>query len=38
MTMYHEGRSMAELQRAIDDRYAHKYRTRTLTAKPLDNR
>ncbi len=29
---------MAEIQRAIDDRYAHKYRTRTLTAKPLDNR
>jgi hypothetical protein len=34
MTMYHEGRSMAEIQRAIDDRYAHRYRTRTPTAKP----
>jgi hypothetical protein len=34
MTMYHEGRPMAEIQRAIDDRYAHKYLTRTPTAKP----
>ncbi len=25
---------MAEIQRAIDDRYARKYRTRTPTAKP----
>jgi hypothetical protein len=25
---------MAEIQRTIDDRYSHKYNTRTPTAKP----
>lgn len=34
MTMYHEGKPMAELQRTIDDRYAHKYKTRTPTQRP----
>jgi hypothetical protein len=34
MTLYHEGKTMAELQRTIDERYAHKYRTRTPTKQP----
>ena len=34
MTMYHEGKTMAEMQRTIDGKYAHKYKTRTPTAKP----
>jgi hypothetical protein len=36
MTMYHEGKSMAEIQRTIDAKYAHKYKTRTPTAMPPD--
>lgn len=34
MTMYHEGKPVAEIQQTIDGKYAHKYRTRTPTAKP----
>ena len=34
MTMYHEGKPAAEIQRTIDGKYAHKYQTRTPTAKP----
>jgi hypothetical protein len=34
MTMYHEGKPMAEIQRALDDRYLRKFRKRTPTAKP----
>jgi hypothetical protein len=32
--MYHDGKPMTEIQQTIDGRYAHKYRTRTPTAKP----
>jgi hypothetical protein len=34
MNLYHEGKPMAEIQRAIDDRYARKYKTRTPTQRP----
>lgn len=34
MTLYHEGKPMTEIQRAIDGKYAHKYRTRTPTKTP----
>lgn len=34
MTMYHEGKPAAEIQQTIDGKYAHKYPTRTPTAKP----
>jgi hypothetical protein len=32
--MYHEGKSMAEIQRTIDGKYARKRKKRTPTAKP----
>jgi hypothetical protein len=34
--MYHEGKSMAEIQRTIDGKYARKHKTRTPTARPPD--
>jgi hypothetical protein len=34
MTMYHEDRPTAEIQRVIDGKYARKRRKRTPTAKP----
>jgi hypothetical protein len=34
MTMYHEGKPMAEIQRAIDSKHARKRRKRTPTPKP----
>jgi hypothetical protein len=34
MNLYHEGKSMAEIQRAIDGKYAHKHKTRTPTRLP----
>ena len=34
MMMYHDGKPAAEIQRTIDGKYAHKYKTRTPTAKP----
>jgi hypothetical protein len=34
MTMYHEGKPMAEIQQAIDGKYARKRRKRTPTPKP----
>ncbi|MBL8202692.1 MAG: hypothetical protein JNM09_00580 [Blastocatellia bacterium] len=34
MTLYHEGKSMAELQQTIDGKYAHQHRTRTPTNRP----
>jgi len=33
MTMYHEGKPMAEIQRVIDGKYARKHSKRTPTAK-----
>lgn len=38
MTMYHEGKPMAELQQTIDGKYAHKYRTRTPTKQPSSSK
>jgi hypothetical protein len=34
MNLYHEGKPVAEIQRAIDDKYARKHKTRTPTRRP----
>lgn len=38
MNLYHEGKPLMEIRRAIDEKYEHKYNTRTPTPLPPEQK